>query len=137
MGQASRGETEQHGASPNDVVSALDLAVMGPSFPKLERVVSTSQTAILVSLAVVIFPPMDKRVQVRKAVESDLLRVVGRFRQKADRPWGPFSSVERLKAIPQEGLLVAEADGAYAGFVYWFEGRLLITCNQRLLEAPA
>ncbi len=66
---------------------------------------------------------MDKRAQVRRAVESDLPRIVECYPRKADRPWDPFSSVERLKAIPQEGLLVAEAAGAYAGFVYWFEGR--------------
>ncbi len=66
---------------------------------------------------------MDKRAHVRRAVESDLPCIVEHYTWKADRPWDPFSSVERLKAIPQDGLLVAEADGAYAGFVYWFEGR--------------
>ncbi|MBU7013548.1 MAG: GNAT family N-acetyltransferase [Theionarchaea archaeon] len=39
-----------------------------------------------------------------------------------DSPWDPFGSGEGLKHIPLEGLRIAEVNGDYAGFLYWFIG---------------
>ena len=65
----------------------------------------------------------EKRATIRSATEADLPRIVKNYARLQERPWDPFSSVERLNAIPHEGLLVAEAEGNYAGFLYWFEGQ--------------
>ncbi len=35
-------------------------------------------------------------------------------------PLNPFTSVDRLRQIPLRGLLVAEVNGKYAGFLYWY-----------------
>ncbi len=58
---------------------------------------------------------------VRSATAEDLPHVADHY-GKADTPWDPFGDVSKLKAIPLEGLLVAEVGGEYAGFLYWFEG---------------
>ncbi len=58
---------------------------------------------------------------VRSATTKDLPLVTDHY-GKADTPRDPFGDVSRLEAIPLEGLLVAEVEGEYAGFLYWFEG---------------
>lgn len=57
---------------------------------------------------------------VRKGTPTDLENVAAHYAH-ADTPWDPFGSVERLSRIPIDGLLIAEVDGRYAGFLYWFE----------------
>lgn len=59
---------------------------------------------------------------VRAATASDLPAITGHYAHE-DTPWDPFGSVDRLARVPREGLLVAEVDGEYAGFLYWFEGQ--------------
>lgn len=59
---------------------------------------------------------------VRTGTPADFERVAAHYTHE-DTPWDPFGSVERLARIPIEGLLIAEVDGQYAGFLYWFEGR--------------
>jgi len=59
------------------------------------------------------------RVRIRRAIPKDLAQVAQHY-GPGDSPWDPFSDPERLEGIPLEGLLVAEVDGEYAGFLYWF-----------------
>jgi len=40
-----------------------------------------------------------------------------------DSPWDPFADVNRIQRIPRQGLLVAETEGTYAGFIFWYEAR--------------
>lgn len=61
-------------------------------------------------------------IRVRQGRHSDLRYVAEQYRHE-DTPWDPFGSEERLSRIPLDGLLIAEVDGDYAGFLYWFEGR--------------
>jgi N-acetylglutamate synthase-like GNAT family acetyltransferase len=61
-----------------------------------------------------------KRPVVRQALDSDLPKIAEHYIGETLSPWHPFSSVDRLKAIPRNGLLVAEVDASYAGFLYWF-----------------
>ncbi len=61
-------------------------------------------------------------VEVRAATESDLAAVAAHYGRHGAAPWDPFTDPERLRRIPLDGLLVAEKDGRYAGFLYWFEG---------------
>ena len=65
----------------------------------------------------------DPGVTVRPAQPTDLGDVARHYGPIGDTPWDPFTDELRLAAIPLEGLLIAEKDGAYAGFLYWFEGR--------------
>jgi len=58
---------------------------------------------------------------VRAGTPADLGNIADHYAHE-DTPWDPFGSVERLSRIPLDGLLVAEVDGRYAGFLYWFEG---------------
>jgi ribosomal protein S18 acetylase RimI-like enzyme len=58
---------------------------------------------------------------VRTGRPADFDRVAAHYAHE-DSPWDPFGSVERLARIPIDGLLIAEVDGQYAGFLYWFEG---------------
>ncbi len=60
-------------------------------------------------------------IRVRQGTPSDLPFVAEQYLHE-DSPWDPFGSVERLSRIPLDGLLIAEVDGEYAGFLYWFEG---------------
>lgn len=59
-------------------------------------------------------------VQVRKAVEADLPSILPSVGPRGDPPWDPFTSLEGLRGIPREGLLVAEANGELVGFIHWF-----------------
>jgi len=60
-------------------------------------------------------------VDIRQATPQDLSRVVEHY-GPGDTPWDPFGDPSRLQGIPLEGLIVAEAEGEYAGFLYWFVG---------------
>ncbi len=62
-------------------------------------------------------------VVVRPARAEDLPTVARHYGSTGTTPWDPFTTPERLERIPRDGLLIAEKDGAYAGFLYWFEGR--------------
>jgi ribosomal protein S18 acetylase RimI-like enzyme len=61
-------------------------------------------------------------VTVRPARIEDLAQVAGHYGSAGETPWDPFADAKRLASIPLDGLLVAEKDGKYAGFLYWFEG---------------
>lgn len=61
---------------------------------------------------------------VRVASDADLGTVVAQYAGGGvDTPWHPFSDPERIRRLPRQGLLVAEKDGRYAGFLFWYEGR--------------
>lgn len=62
-------------------------------------------------------------VTIRPARAEDLPRIAGHYGSVGETPWDPFSDAERLAQVPLEGLLVAEKEGRYAGFLYWFTGR--------------
>jgi [ribosomal protein S18]-alanine N-acetyltransferase len=67
-------------------------------------------------------PP--NRLIIRPATESDLRSVVAHYGPGGgDSPWDPFADVDRIQRIPRNGLLVADIDGAYAGFIFWYEAR--------------
>ncbi|HTT73521.1 MAG TPA: GNAT family N-acetyltransferase [Thermoplasmata archaeon] len=61
-------------------------------------------------------------IRVRPGTPEDLPRVARHYAH-GDSPWDPFGEVSKLSRIPLDGLLVAEVNGEYAGFLYWFEGR--------------
>jgi ribosomal protein S18 acetylase RimI-like enzyme len=60
-------------------------------------------------------------ISVRRAVSSDLTHIVRHY-GPGDSPWDPFADLAKLQTIPLEGLIVAEVQGQYAGFLYWFAG---------------
>lgn len=61
---------------------------------------------------------------VRVATDDDLGTIVAQYAPgSVDTPWHPFSDLERIRRLPREGLLIAEHDGTYAGFLFWYEGR--------------
>ena len=57
---------------------------------------------------------------VRQASDSDLPKIVEDYARGNTSLLNPFTSVHRLRQIPLRGLLVAEVDGKYAGFLYWY-----------------
>jgi ribosomal protein S18 acetylase RimI-like enzyme len=64
------------------------------------------------------------RLVIRTASDGDLKFVVDHYAPGGgDSPWDPFVNLERIQRIPRAGLMVAESDGTYAGFLYWYEGR--------------
>jgi ribosomal protein S18 acetylase RimI-like enzyme len=62
-------------------------------------------------------------VMVRPAHAADIAQIARHYGSTGAVPWDPFADPQRLAAIPLEGLLVAEKNGDYAGFLYWFLGR--------------
>ena len=58
---------------------------------------------------------------VRQAASSDLAHSVHHY-GPGDSPWDPFGDLAKLQGIPLKGLIVAEVQGQYAGFLYWFVG---------------
>jgi len=66
---------------------------------------------------------MTDPISVRPGEPTDFDPIVAQYGATGVTPWDPFTDPERLAGIPLDGLLVAEKDGAYAGFLYWFEGR--------------
>lgn len=61
-------------------------------------------------------------VKIRSGVESDFQNIVSHY-NGGESPLIPFSSIERIKCIPIDGLLVAEVENKFAGFLYWFSGK--------------
>jgi ribosomal protein S18 acetylase RimI-like enzyme len=71
------------------------------------------------------FPPRamaPDEIKARSGTPEDLPAVARQYAH-GDTPWDPFGDVTKLSRIPQDGLLVAEVNGEYAGFLYWFEGK--------------
>ncbi|MFQ5919074.1 MAG: GNAT family N-acetyltransferase [Thermoplasmata archaeon] len=62
-------------------------------------------------------------VTVRRWVPEDLDRIAQHSGRSGDEPWDPFSDAEALRQVPLDGLVVAEVNDEYAGFLYWFLGR--------------
>jgi ribosomal protein S18 acetylase RimI-like enzyme len=63
-------------------------------------------------------------LSIRPASDPDLRSIVAHYGPGGgDSPWDPFTDVDRIQKIPRKGLLVAELDGMYAGFVFWYEAR--------------
>lgn len=62
-------------------------------------------------------------VAVRSWVSEDLALIAQHSGPSGDEPWDPFSDAEALRQMPLEGLIVAEVNEEYAGFLYWFFGR--------------
>jgi ribosomal protein S18 acetylase RimI-like enzyme len=60
------------------------------------------------------------RPVVRRVVDEDFQEIADEYVDEGPNPLNPFSSIDQLKQIPRHGFLVAEVDGAYAGFLYWF-----------------
>ncbi len=60
-------------------------------------------------------------ISVRQATPADLPKIVDHY-GSSDTPWDPFGDIKTLQHIPIEGLIVAEVDNEYAGFLYWFTG---------------
>ncbi len=60
------------------------------------------------------------RTIVRPATSDDLPLIANHY-GRGDTPWDPFGNVEKLQEVPLGGFAVAEVDGEYAGFLYWFE----------------
>jgi [ribosomal protein S18]-alanine N-acetyltransferase len=67
---------------------------------------------------------LDARPSIRVANDSDLRSIVAHYGPSGgDSPWDPFADQDRIQRIPRQGLLVAETDGKYAGFIFWYEAR--------------
>jgi len=64
----------------------------------------------------------DSGVTVRPARLEDLVEVARQYGSVGATPWDPFTDAQRLAGVPLDGLLIAEKDGTYAGFLYWFAG---------------
>jgi len=62
------------------------------------------------------------RVVVRPATESDLPNIERQY-GPLDSVGDPFCDTSKLTKIRYDHLLVAEADGIYAGFLYWHIGK--------------
>lgn len=60
-------------------------------------------------------------ITIRQGTPADLSLVVTHYRFSST-PWDPFGNLEKLQTIPLKGLTIAEVDGEYAGFLYWFTG---------------
>ncbi len=61
-------------------------------------------------------------VSFRKASSDDLAKIAEHMKPTGETPLYPFTDVDRLRNIPLDGLIVAEAAGEYAGFLYWYRG---------------
>lgn len=61
------------------------------------------------------------KITIRQGTSADVVRVASHY-GPGDTPWDPFGDPVKLQTMPLEGLLIAEADGTYAGFLYWFAG---------------
>jgi len=61
---------------------------------------------------------------IRTATDADLRSIVAHYGPGGgDSPWDPFADLDRIERVSRAGLLVAELDGRYAGFLFWYEGR--------------
>ncbi|MGC2033934.1 MAG: N-acetyltransferase [Thermoplasmata archaeon] len=62
-----------------------------------------------------------KAVFIRPGTSKDFATIVQKYAPSGEGdPWDPFLDVEGWKRIKPKGLLVAECEGRYAGFLYWF-----------------
>ena len=59
-------------------------------------------------------------IVVRQAKEEDFQKIVKCNSGSGSNPFNQFSSIDRLRKLPPLGLLVAEVNKVYAGFLYWF-----------------
>ena len=59
-------------------------------------------------------------IVVRQAKEADFQKIIERNSGNEPTPYNPFSSIDRLRQLPHLGLIVAEVNKVYAGFLYWF-----------------
>lgn len=61
---------------------------------------------------------------VRTATDQDLKTIVAQYAySEGMSPWHPFANLERIRRLPRRGLLVAEHEGKYAGYLFWYEAR--------------
>jgi ribosomal protein S18 acetylase RimI-like enzyme len=59
-------------------------------------------------------------LQIRKATLKDLHKIVAMYGHVGDSPHDPFASVRRLRRLNLDSLLIAESQGDFAGFLYYF-----------------
>ena len=59
-------------------------------------------------------------IVIRQAKEEDFQKIVKSNNGSGPNPFNQFSSIDRLRKLPPLGLLVAEVNKIYAGFLYWF-----------------
>ncbi len=57
---------------------------------------------------------------IRKAQHTDLPKIVELYGSIGDSPLDPFASVQKLRKLDSNHLLIAEEDGQFAGFLYYF-----------------
>jgi [ribosomal protein S18]-alanine N-acetyltransferase len=63
-------------------------------------------------------------IVIRNATDEDLKSIVAHYGPGGgDSPWDPFADLERIRRIPLRGLLIAELEGAYVGFIFWYAAR--------------
>lgn len=62
--------------------------------------------------------PLD--IIVRQAKERDFQSIIKSQGRNKSIPLISFSSIDRLRQLPHRGLIVAEVNKEYAGFLYWF-----------------
>ena len=58
-------------------------------------------------------------IVVRQAKEADFPSIVESCGGNESNPFNQFSSIERIRKLPSQGLLVANVNEIFAGFLYW------------------
>jgi ribosomal-protein-alanine N-acetyltransferase len=62
-------------------------------------------------------------LNIRKARSADLRSIVDYYGTKGDSPFDPFANEDLLRQkVDLDDLIVAEVNGSFAGFVYFFVG---------------
>jgi ribosomal protein S18 acetylase RimI-like enzyme len=62
-------------------------------------------------------------LKIRKALPTDLASIVDYYGTKGDTPFDPFANEDLLRQVVDlNDLIIAEVNGAFAGFVYFFVG---------------
>jgi ribosomal protein S18 acetylase RimI-like enzyme len=62
-------------------------------------------------------------LKIRKALSTDLRSIVDYYGTKGDTPFDPFANEDLLRQVVDlNDLIIAEVNGAFAGFVYFFVG---------------
>ncbi len=62
------------------------------------------------------------QANIRKATVDDLPKIVERTGPSGGTPFYPFTALDKLQNIPLDRLIVAEWQGEYVGFLYWYSG---------------
>jgi hypothetical protein len=62
-------------------------------------------------------------VTFRSATSDDLAKIVKHMKPTGETPFYPFADLDKLRKIPLDGLIVAELEGEYAGFLCWYDGK--------------